>query len=403
MPRPTGGLDVTRTAILALMGAQGQLSRADLARQLDVSPALVTQLTKQLIADGLVQERDIAPSHGGRPARLLGLTASAGNAIGVKVVADHVTLVEVGIGGAVVRSTTEPFDAASPQALTWLSTLVGDFLADDDGPVLGIGVGLPGNVDVPSRGVVDSSQLGWIGYPVGPILRRDHGLPVLVENNVNALTLAQTLYGQGRGHRNFLVVTIGTGIGGGLVVEGSLVRGSSGSAGLIGHIPVDPQGPRCQCGNTGCLEALIGEHALVVTGRGAGVIGDADGIDALRRAADADEAGAREVFATAGLLLGRSLAGVVNVLDPEIVILLGEGIAAWPHWSPGFEAAFRGGLLAHRRGLEVAVETWQDDRWAQGAASLVLSTPFDTDGHSGEQGRLVRQRLVDQTLAGGRR
>jgi predicted NBD/HSP70 family sugar kinase len=403
MPRTTGGLDVTRTAVLALIGAQGPLSRAELARQLDVSPALVTQLTKQLIADGLVEELETAPSQGGRPARLLGLTASAGNAIGVKVASDHVTLVEVAIDGTVVRSTTEPFDATSPQSLSRLSALVGDFLADDEGPVLGIGVGLPGNVDVPSRGVVDSSQLGWVGYPVGPTLRRDHGLPVLVENNVNALTLAQTLDGQGRGHRSFLVVTIGTGVGGGFVVEGSLVRGASGSAGQVGHIPVVPDGPVCQCGNRGCLEALIGEPALVLAAQLEGILAPDEGIDALARAADSGDAAAREAFARAGTHLGRSLAGVVNVIDPEIVILLGEGVTAWPHWSLGFEPAFRSGLLAHRRGLEVAVESWQDDRWAQGAAGLVLSTPFDTDGLSGEQGRLVRQRLVDQTLAGGRR
>lgn len=93
----------------------------------------------------------------------------------------------------------------------------------------------------------------------------------------------------------------------------------------------------------------------------------------------------------------------MNVLDPELLILLGEGVAGWPHWAVGFEPAFRRALLPHLRGLEVSVESWQDDRWAQGAASLVLATPFETDGRSGEQGRLVRQRLVDQTAAGGRR
>lgn len=81
MSRATGGVDVTRTAVLALIGAQGSTSRADLARSLDVSPALITQLTKQLIADGLLEELEHVPSLGGRPARLLGLTAAAGNAV----------------------------------------------------------------------------------------------------------------------------------------------------------------------------------------------------------------------------------------------------------------------------------------------------------------------------------
>ncbi|HEX2551886.1 MAG TPA: ROK family transcriptional regulator, partial [Nocardioidaceae bacterium] len=81
-------------------------------------------------------------------------------------------------------------------------------------------------------------------------------------------------------------------------------------------------------------------------------------------------------------------------LDPEVVILLGEGTAAWPHWAYGFEPAFRSALLPLRRGLGVVVETWQDESWAQGAAALVLATPFDADGVAGDQGRLVRERLV---------
>ncbi|MFP3415920.1 hypothetical protein SB773_31250, partial [Bacillus sp. SIMBA_074] len=92
-----------------------------------------------------------------------------------------------------------------------------------------------------------------------------------------------------------------------------------------------------------------------------------------------------------GHLLGRVVAGIVNVIDPEILIVLGEGVDSWRHWSFGFEPAFRAGLIPRNRAIPVAVESWQDDRWAQGAAALVLSTPFDAQGRSGEQGRLVRE------------
>ncbi len=115
---------------------------------------------------------------------------------------------------------------------------------------------------------------------------------------------------------------------------------------------------------------------------------------AVTRAALEGDERARTVFAEAGHLLGRTLAGVVNVLDPELVVVLGEGVAAWQFWAPGFESALRASLVPGKRGVEVAVETWQDDRWAQGAAALVLATPFDSDGVAGEQGRLVRERLV---------
>ncbi|GAA2081921.1 ROK family transcriptional regulator [Microbacterium hatanonis] len=395
MAQSTARADVMRSAVLAHIGASGPTSRADLARELGVSPALITQHTRQLIADGLLVELEHSPSQGGRPARLLGLVADAGRAIGVKIVADHITAVEVGIDGAVVRSATEPFDAAAGTAVTRLGEVLRGFIAGGgEAPLLGIGVGVPGNVDEQAVGTVDSTQLGWLRVPLGEALRRELDLPVLVENNVNALAIAEALHGQARGHENVLVITIGTGVGAGLLSDSRVLRGRSGGAGEIGHTPVEEDGPLCQCGGHGCLEALIGQSALVAQARERGLISADAGIAVLRGLADAGDEGAQQLFSRAGHLLGRVLAGVVNLVDPEIVIVLGEGVEAWSHWSFGFEPAFRAGLIPRNRAVPVAVETWQDDRWAQGAASLVLSTPFDAQGQSGEQGRLVRERLA---------
>lgn len=391
---PTARTDVNRSAILAHLGAQGPASRADLARALGVSPALVTQLTKDLLGDGLLVELEHSPSQGGRPARMLGLAASAGRAIGVKVVADHIAFVEVGIDGAVTRSASEPFDATAATSLNDLVALLEQFIAGGGGSrLLGVGVGVPGSVDRQSSGLVDSWPLGWSQVPLGETLRRELGLPVIVENNVNALAMAERLYGVGRRHENFLVVTIGAGIGAGIVIDGVVLRGAAGGAGEIGHIPVVEDGPLCTCGNHGCLESLIGEAALVRTARERGIIGAGADIQALQLAADQGVAGAAELFGEAGHLLGRSLAGVVHTIDPELIIVLGEGTAAWSHWSYGFEPALRSTLIASRRGIGVAVETWQDESWAQGAAALVLATPFDSRGVSGTQGELVRARL----------
>ncbi len=400
--RSSARTDVNRSAILAHLGAQGPTSRADLARALNVSPALMTQLTKDLLADGFLRELEHSPSQGGRPARMLGLVATAGRAIGVKVAADHVAFVEVGIAGAVLRSASEPFDASASTFLADLTVLLRRFI--DGGsrvPLLGIGVGVPGSVDRQGSGLVDSIQLGWNQVPVGATLRRELSLPVLVENNVNALAMAERLYGLGRRYENFMVLTIGTGVGAGFVLDGVVLRGHSGGSGEIGHIPVAAGGALCNCGNRGCLEAFIGEAALVRIARERGVVGAESGMSALRGAADSGDERAAGIFSQAGHLLGRTLAGIVHTVDPEIVIILGEGTAAWSHWSFGFEPALRSALIPSRRGLAVAVETWQDESWAQGAASLVLATPFDSDDVAGDQGRLVRERLVEQASPQG--
>ena len=400
--RPGDRADVNRSAILAHLGAQGPTSRADLARELGLSPASITQLVKNLLADGLVVELDHSRSHGGRPARMLGLATTDVRAIGVKVVADHVAFVEVGIDGAVLRSASEPFVASAATFLADLVALLARFIAGGaTARLVGVGVGVPGSVDRLGSGLVDSAQLGWRQVPLGETLRRELGLPVIVENNVNALAVAERLYGVGRRHSSFLVVTIGTGVGAGFVVDGVVLRGASGGAGEIGHTPVLEDGPLCSCGNAGCLEAVVGEAALVRTARARGIIGERAGMGVLRAAADEGRAEATALFGEAGHLLGRTLAGVVQLLDPEIVIVLGEGTAAWPHWAYGFEPAFRSALMPGRRGVGVVVEGWADEGWAQGAAALVLATPFDADGAAGDQGRLVRARLVEQSAPDG--
>ena len=401
--RSSGKTDVSRSAVLAQLGAQ-QASRADLARALQVSPALITQLVKDLIADGLVKELEHSPSQGGRPARILGLVTTAGRSVGLKIAPDHLAFVDVGLDGAVIRSAQEPFDASSATLLDDLGRSVRSFIdgGSSNLPVLGIGVAIPGTVDSQGSGIVDSYQLGWAKVPIGPDLRRTLGLPVLVENNVNALAMAERLFGIGRGHENFLTLTIGTGIGAAIVMDGSVMRGGAGGAGEIGHMPVVENGVLCTCGNRGCLETVVGQAALERTARERGVISGDGGITALTRAADSGEPAAQAIFSEAGHTLARALAGVVQVFDPEIVVLLGEGAAAWSHWSFGFEPAFRSTLLPSRRGVPVTVEAWNDESWAQGAACLVLSTPFDSDGIAGEQGRLVRSRLADLgTLRGG--
>jgi predicted NBD/HSP70 family sugar kinase len=396
--------DLTRTAILALLGTVGPLSRSEIARELDVSPATVTQLTRELMRQGMVEELDLKPSRGGRPAQLLGLVGDAGHALGVKVTADHLVLVDVRLDGEVLGAWVRPFDPAAADAPGDLGDAIASVLeAITDGPpLLGVGVGVPGGVDDQGVGTVNAPTLGWQAMPVGERLRRRLQLPVLVENDVNALAAAERLYGRGRTHRDFLVLTIGRGVGAAIVADGRVYRGARGGAGEFGHLCVDPDGPACGCGANGCLEAYVGSAGLLAAAvaRGATPPEDGDALGAvaeLGRAAVAGDAAAREVFAEAGEILGRATAGLVNVVDPEVVVVLGEGTADWPFWQASFDRALRARLYPGRRDIPVEVESWDETSWAQGAAALVLATPFDAAGASGEQGRLVRARLIGTT------
>ncbi len=391
--------DVVPSAILGLLGTRGPSSRADIARTLSVSPATVTQITKELISRNLVEELDSVPSQGGRPARLLGLVRSAGGAIGAKVTADHVAIVDVQLDGTVRTSTSQPFDATSPDALDRLCRILGSAVEAHEGQLLGVGVGIPGSVDTQGSGVVDAPTLGWSDAQVGPMLRAALGVPVLVDNDVNTLAAAERIYGVGRNHSSYLVLTIGRGIGCGIVIDGNIYRGANGAAGEIGHIPVSDDGPDCACGARGCLEAIIGDAALVTEAVGRGVVSKRGTTADLLKAARANNVAALEIYRNAGVILGRAIAGIIHTLDPEVIVILGEGVSAWSFWEQGFEQSFRRHLMPSRRGIPFVVEPWTEDQWALGAASLVLGTPFDASGNAGEQGRLVRARFHSTPVA----
>ncbi|MBN9621322.1 MAG: ROK family transcriptional regulator, partial [Actinobacteria bacterium] len=324
-----GGRDLTQTAVLALLGRAGPMSRADLARELELSPPTVTQVMKRLLEQGVVEERDHAPSRGGRRATRIGLVGTSARAVGVKVAAEHLAVVDTRIDGTVMASHTVPFDPMDADAPGRLAAALRPFL-DEAGPVplLGVGVGVPGMVDSPDSGRVTAPMLRWDDVPLGRHLRGALGLPVLVENDVNSVAAAEQLFGRGRRHRDFLVVTIGRGIGLAVVAGGVVYRGARGGAGEFGHVPVQADGPPCTCGNRGCLEAIIGSAGLVATARESGVLRRAQGVERLQELADRGSAPARAIYAGAATQLGRAVAGLLTVLDPEVVIVLGEGTAA---------------------------------------------------------------------------
>jgi predicted NBD/HSP70 family sugar kinase len=323
---------------------------------------------------------------------MLGLARDDAGAIGVKLTADHVAIVDVNLAGQVTRSATYAFDPQSNRALERLSGLLEDAVDSHHGQLLGVGVGVPGSADSQDNGVVTAPMIGWSRVPLGAVLREALHVPVLIDNDVHAVAAAQLLYGAGREFHTYLVVTIGLGIGCAVVVDRAVYRGAHGGAGEIGHIPVTLDGPPCHCGATGCLEAYIGDDALMRKARNDRVIGPRGTIATLQRAASRGDEGARAAYRHAGTMLGRGLAGVANTIDPQAVVLLGEGVSAWPHWEEGFEETFRSHLMPDRRQIPIVLENWTDDHWAQGAASLVMASPFDADA-AGNQGGLVRARL----------
>lgn len=204
-----------------------------------------------------------------------------------------------------------------------------------------VGVGSPGPLD-PDTGVVHRSpNLGWHDVPLKKKLEKILGLPVLVDNDANLAALGEYRFGAGQWARHMVYVTVSTGIGGGLVLEGRIYRGAGGGAGEIGHMVVDPDGPMCGCGRRGCLESLASGTAmaarareLVASGRGKAILAEAGGSPggvtavSVSRAAAAGDAEAVEIVSTAGAYLGMGLANVINLINPDRLVLGGGALEA---------------------------------------------------------------------------
>ncbi len=401
MARPRNGSgtfirELNRSAILAFIWQRGPVARIAIAKALVLSPATVTVLTRELVQEGLVREVAQAPSTGGRPGILLGLVAEAAHALGVKISSHGLTAVRVSLDGEPLQFAERPFDAAAPDAVDRLIDELALLASSGGGRsrLLGIGLGVPGTVDPRGGGTVESPSLGWRSLPLAARVGERLQLPVLVDNDVNTLAVSERLYGRGRTAENSITVTIGRGVGLGIVIAGELHRGALGGAGEFGHVRVLEDGPLCYCGGRGCLETLVSDGALASAGRSSGLIGEGDGVDRLRDLADSGSLDAREIYARAGRTLGRAVAGLVNVLSPQLVLVSGEGTLAWPHLEAGFEEALRANAFAPLAGVPVEMDPWDDAKWARGAAALVLRATFSPPLYEHQSDDAIRARLT---------
>lgn len=258
-------------------------------------------------------------------------------AVGVDIGGTKTAALRLAAGGEILGRSLRPSNADDPEeTLAAVESAIDDVLTPD---VSVIGVGAAGLVDVHRGVIVFSPNFIWRDVALGSRLTERFGVPVTVDNDATAAAWAEVRLGAAVGASDVLLVTVGTGIGGGIVMDGSIVRGAHGFAGEIGHIVVEPGGPSCGCGNRGCWEQVASGQALEREG-GRVVLehpgsplarlasGDPDRVTGelvVRAAADGDEAAAGIVL-DVGRRLGEGIAGLVNILDPEVVVI-GGGMA----------------------------------------------------------------------------
>ena len=316
----------------------------------------------------------MGPSSGSRRVR---------SAIGIDIGGTKVAALRVAEDGDVLDRRERPTPADDVAATVETVSDLAAELAAAGGEA--IGVGAAGMVDFAAGVLRYAPNLAWREIPLRDLLSERTGLPCVVDNDANVAAWGEYRFGAARGYRHVLAVTVGTGIGGGIVADGELLRGAHGFAAEIGHIIVEPDGPPCGCGNKGCWEQVASGRALgrlaraeverEPAGRIAALAGgaQASGRHVSEAAREGDPAAAA-IFATVGRRLGEGIAGLVNILDPEVVIV-GGGVAEEGAvlLEPAREA-FLDAVEApeHRPEVPILAATLGNDAGAIGAAALGL-------------------------------
>ena len=378
--------------VLRAIATNGPVSRAQLARDLGLSGPTLTQATRYLFERGLIAEIKQSPSTGGRPATLLGLVANAGQVLGVKLADNHAVGICINLQSEILWSFEEPFSSRGEEAIKELLALLKKNTKKVKGQLLGIGIGIPGVASSNELGIADSAILGWDGVNVGKRLSEALNTPVLFENDVNTLAIAESLYGHGRDVSNFITITLGRGIGMGLVINGELYAGSHG-AGEFGHVNAVNGGVQCECRKFGCLETIASSPAIHKAAVAAGYISKNTSMTKLWDLARKNKKMAKALFEEPSKQLGISLANVINVIGPELVFISGEGVEGWDLWEVTFRETLDSHVVSTMSGFDIEVDPWDDTKWALGATAIVLQASLSRNQRVNANVIEVKNRL----------
>ncbi|MCS5717210.1 ROK family transcriptional regulator [Herbiconiux sp. CPCC 205763] len=329
-------------AVLREVVVHGSRSRADLARRTGFSRTSLSRLTRDLVELQFIVEGEIKPRSGrGRPSEMLDLRPESAHFAGVKLTGEALYAVVTDLHAVVVERVEHPLPAskAAADVVELIGRVVADFRTRHR-RLASLGVCLAGDVEEMNgrAEVIDSPFLGWDRVPLQGMVEKVSGLPTVISNDVQALTVAHHWFGAGVGHSSLAVVSFGAGIGAGLVVRDELVWGARGHTGKVGHLLVSngETAPVCDHGHRGCVSAWVTVPAVIANA------GAADLEDALRRAEEGDP---RAVAAVEGgaRALGAAVAYLVDLIDPQKVIVTGEGLPM----ARLAEAAFHQGVEEH--------------------------------------------------------
>jgi len=382
--------------ILNTIRKSGMISRVEIAEITGLGRSTVTNITAHLIKEKMIFEKKTETSSSrGRRRVLLALNPDAAYVVGVKLSAFQISFAVTNMQADVMSSLIVPVRIGQ-RPVEFIVDLIEEGIRHCVAKarlkmekISGIGIGIPGFIDS-KRGIVYWSPLYKQGNTTLRELTQDRfKIPTYVENDANTVTLAQQWFGEGRGVDNFLMVTVEHGIGMGIVVNGQIYRGERGIGAEFGHLVIKPGDELCRCGKRGCIEAYAADYkileaAIMACKTGKWQCGDISSltIEDVTSAARNGDPVLKKIFKGSGEILGLGISGLVQIFNPEKIIIAGEGVRAGDLLFKPMRRMIKKHTTAELyKTLKIVVQKWKDTDWARGAASMVLQelykSPFD--------------------------
>ncbi len=362
---------INRDIILELIRTSQPISRADLARRSGLQRSTVSQIVEQLIRENWVREGPVASAPRGRRPTMIGLNEDL-VAIAADIHPRQATVAVVDLNGRLLSRSLVPL-TSDPLASTRLmiECMRRMRAALPRQSPEGIGVSLPGRVDPASQRLVFAPNLHWPDFDLKKMLEAEMGLPVKMENAATASLLAELIFARMDGIRDAVLVTVSEGVGVGVLANGQLVSGSHGMAGEFGHIPIDPSGPACACGQKGCWETFASCQAALRYYRELAPGAPPIAFPELLNLAEEGNAAAQQALARQAQAIGRGLRMIIAALSPSTILIAGEVSSAWHRFGPVIEQEARDLTLA---GAPPIIRPTHESEIARlrGAAALVF-------------------------------
>ncbi|OOE14075.1 ROK family transcriptional regulator [Fictibacillus arsenicus] len=380
--------DINRALVIENIRVNGPISRTDVSKKVKLSLSTVTNIVEDLITHNLVYEVGTATSTGGRRPILLELNDNFGYTFGIKIEERQVIIALTNLKATILLKKHYSFiKGSSPEVvLNMIQQGIEEILFQfeiTNEYILGIGLASSGLISRKNGKVLRSTLLNWEDINLCAQLRERFNVPIFIDNDVNAYTLAEYCLGIGRLHKNFICLSVGAGIGTGIVINNQLYYGEHGGAGEFGHIIVNIDGYKCHCGQNGCLEMYASEPFLAIEGnylkaQYATTLLDEDfSFSKVYEAATKRDDLAIELLKRLGKNIGVGMVSAINSFNPSMVVLVGEGMIAKDFFLPyALKLADQNFFSNANCKTQIKLSKLGDDAWVQGAALLAINQLF---------------------------